>query len=303
MNKTCLVIAGPTAVGKTRLSIQIAKALNTEIISADSRQCFRELNIAVAKPSAEELQTVPHHFINNLTIFDEFSAADYEAYALNKLTQLFETKDIVVVTGGTGLYLRALTEGLDDIPEPTPEIRKEVLELYEAEGLKGLQTAIAVFDNETSRHQNIHNPQRLMRALEVYKTTGKPISFYQKKKPKERPFDIVKVFLNLSRGELYSKINQRVDLMLQEGLLLEATELYRHRKLNSLQTVGYKEIFEYLDGTISISKAAELIKQHTRNYAKRQITWFKGEPGMHACNADMDSLKKLLKELLPEVSL
>ena len=303
MNKTCLVIAGPTAVGKTNLSIQIAQALGTEIISADSRQCFRELNIGVAKPSPEELQKVPHHFINNLTIFDDFSAANYEAYALNKLDEIFKEKDIVVVTGGTGLYLRALTDGLDDIPEATPEIKKEVLDLFAAEGLKGLQSAIAKFDEQTEQHQNIHNPQRLMRALEVYKTTGKPISFFQKKKPKERPFKIVKVFLNLSRGELYSRINQRVETMLQQGLLQEATELYRHRNLNSLQTVGYKEMFQYLDGDISISKAAELIKQHTRNYAKRQVTWFKGEPGMHACNADKESLKKLLNKLLPQIKL
>jgi tRNA dimethylallyltransferase len=303
MNKTCLVIAGPTAVGKTNLSIQIAKAVGTEIISADSRQCFRELNIGVAKPSAEELHSVPHHFINNLTIFDDFSAADYETYALNKLSELFVEKDIVVVTGGTGLYLRALTDGLDDIPEPTPQIRKEVLDLYASEGLKGLQSAIAIFDEQTEHHQNIHNPQRLMRALEVYKTTGKPISFFQKKAPKKRPFDIVKVFLNLSRGELYSKINQRVDVMLKEGLLEEAKELYRHKNLNSLQTVGYKEMFQYLDGDISISKAAELVKQHSRNYAKRQITWFKSEPGMHACNADIASLKKLLNKLLPGIKL
>lgn len=300
MNKTCLVIAGPTAVGKTNLSIQIAQALSTEIISADSRQCFRELNIGVAKPSAEELQKVPHHFINNLSIFDDYSAADYEKYALDKLTELFESKDIVVVAGGTGLYLRALTDGLDDIPETPADIRKEVLDLFANEGLKGLQAAIAVFDKDTEQHQSIHNPQRLMRALEVYKATGKPISFYQKKQPKHRPFKIVKIFLNLSRGVLYSNINHRVEQMMEAGLLEEATVLYPNRNLNALQTVGYKEIFQYLDGDISLLKATDLIKQHTRNYAKRQITWFKSEPGMRVCNADIASLKRLLKELLPQ---
>ncbi len=300
MNKTCLVIAGPTAVGKTNLSIQIAKALDTEIISADSRQCFRELNIGVAKPSPEELESVTHHFINTLSIFDNYSAADYEKYALDKLSNLFENKDVVIVTGGTGLYLRALTDGLDDIPETAPEIRKEVLDLFEKEGLKGLQSAIAIFDKETENHQNIHNPQRLMRALEVYKATGHPLSFYQKKQPKQRPFNIVKIFLNLSRGVLYSNINHRVDFMMEQGLLAEATALYPNRNLNALQTVGYKEIFQYLDGDISLLKATELIKQHTRNYAKRQITWFKSEPGMQLCNADSNSLNNLLKRLIPK---
>lgn len=300
MNKTCLIIAGPTAVGKTNLSIQIAQTLGTEIISADSRQCFRELNIGVAKPTDEELENVPHHFINNLSIKDDFSAANYEKYALDKLTALFENNEVVVVTGGTGLYLRALTDGLDDIPETEIEIKKEVLALFEAEGLKGLQTAIAEFDTDTAQHQNIHNPQRLMRALEVYKSTGNPISFYQKKQPKQRPFNIVKVFLNLSRGELYSNINNRVDAMFENGLLAEATALYPYKNLNALQTVGYKEIFQFLDGDINLKKATELIKQHTRNYAKRQVTWFKSEPGMHVCNADINSLKKLLKELLPK---
>jgi tRNA dimethylallyltransferase len=290
-NKTCIVIAGPTAVGKTSLAISLAKHFSTEIISADSRQCFKELNIGVAKPSKEELLSVPHHFINHLSITEEFSVADYEVYSLNKLKELFNSKDVVIVCGGTGLYLKALTTGLDKIPAVPDSIRLVIRNRAKLEGIEWAQQILAKEDPVFAATESYHNTNRVLRALEVFDATGKPISHFQNSITTKRDFDIVQICLDLPREQLYERINKRVDVMIKDGLVEEANSLLKYRNLNALNTVGYKELFSYLDKEISLETAVGLIKQHTRQYAKRQKTWFSKVD-------DMQFLKPGLPEIL-----
>ncbi len=275
MHKTCIIIVGPTASGKTDVAIEIAKHFNTEIISADSRQCFRELNIAVAKPTTEQLSLVPHHFINSHSIHENVSAADFEKYALLNIEKIFETNNVAVMCGGTGLYIKAFTDGLDDIAEIDVKIKNDIKKNYDQYGIEWLQQQIKELDPLFWEKGEIQNPHRLMRALEVVMTTGKSIIAQQKKIKKQRGFDIIKIGLDVPREILYERINNRVDRMRQNGLEAEAKELIPSKNFNALQTVGYKELFDYFDGNISLEKAFELIKQNTRHYAKRQITWFK----------------------------
>ena len=273
--KACIIIAGPTAVGKTTFAIQLAQHLRTQIISADSRQCFKELNIGVAKPSAAELQTVPHHFINSHSITEEVNAAVFEGYALQKVNEIFVQHDTAVMVGGTGLYIKAFCEGIDALPQIDLAVREKIITSYHQHGLQWLQKEIEKNDPVYFAKGEIKNPQRLMRALEVKLSCGESITYFQTKQKKERDFKIIKIGLELPREQLIKNINQRVDAMMEEGLLDEVKELHQYKNLNALQTVGYKEIFDYLDGAATLENAEEQIKINTRQYAKRQMTWFK----------------------------
>jgi tRNA dimethylallyltransferase len=273
--KTVIIITGPTAVGKTALAIRIAEHYRTEIISADSRQCFHELNIGVARPSENELRAVPHHFIASHSIHEDVTAAVFEAYALHASAQIFTRSDTVVMTGGTGLYLRAFTDGMDNMPPVPKEIRDEVQSLFNKDGMNGLINAITAEDPQFAEQGEMQNPQRMMRALSFIRTTGVSMLQFRHKTVAERPFRIIRIGLELPRQELYARIDQRVDIMMKAGLLQEAQGLMAYRHLNALQTVGYKELFSYLSGDVKLDDAIKLVKQHTRNYAKRQMTWFR----------------------------
>ncbi len=276
--KTVYIIVGPTAVGKTGFAIALAKALNTEIISADARQCYQEMNIGVARPSQLELEAVPHHFIASHSINDIVNAAVFEKYALEKVNELFTSKDSIVMVGGTGLYIKAFCEGLDLIPEIDPTIREGIINQYEKLGLRWLQKEVSVKDPAYWEKGEQLNPQRLMRALEVKLGTQASILSFQQKNKVVRPFNIVKIGLEMSRPLLYERINQRVLNMVEEGLELEVKSLLSYFNLNALQTVGYKEWVPFFEGNIEKSKVLENIQQNTRHYAKRQMTWFKKDP-------------------------
>lgn len=270
-----LVIAGPTAVGKTAVAIEVARHFGTEIISADSRQCYRELSVGVARPDKEELAKVPHHFIASHSIQQEVTAAGFADYAMEVAHRLFKQHDQVVMAGGTGLYIRAFCEGLDDIPDVSAELREQIQDMYVKNGLGWLQAEVAAKDPLFYQKGEILNPQRLMRALEVVEATGQSILSFHTGQQQERPFRSIRIALELPREELYERINRRVDKMMEAGLLEEVRSLYTYRSLNALQTVGYAELFSYLDGTHTLERAVELIKQNTRRYAKRQLTWLR----------------------------
>lgn len=280
MHKTVLLITGPTAVGKTSVSIQLAKHFRTEIISADSRQCYKEITIGVAKPSTEDLQDVPHHFINSHSIHDSVNAATFEQYALGHAEALFKQHNLVVVVGGTGLYIKSFCEGMDEIPATDETIRNEIQAAYQQNGISWLQQQLQTNDPLFAVEGEMHNPQRMTRALEVVLSTGQSILQFRKGEKQERPFNIIKIGLELPREELYQRINHRVDVMMKDGLLEEARTVYPLRQLNALQTVGYKELFDYFDGTVNLETAVDKIKQNTRHYAKRQLTWFKRDAEM-----------------------
>jgi tRNA dimethylallyltransferase len=284
-NKTCIVLVGPTAIGKTAFAIQVAQHFNTQIISADSRQCFKELTIGVAKPSLQELNAVPHHFINLHSIHDEVNAGVFEKYALQKVEEIFSTNDIAVVVGGTGLYVKTFCQGIDNIPTIPMEIRNQINESYTQNGIEWLQQQIELLDTQYFAKGEIQNPQRLMRALEVVQFTGQSIINFQQQQKHQRDFKIIKIGLQMPREDLYNRINSRVDVMLQNGLLEEVKNLLPHKNLNALQTVGYTELFDFFDNKLSLDRAAELIKQNTRHYAKRQITWFKKDGDVNWLNA------------------
>ncbi len=274
-NKTCFIVCGATAVGKTSYAVGLAKKYDTQIISADSRQCYAELNIGVAKPSEEQLNSVHHYFINSHSIHDEVNVKVFEQYALAAVNKIFETNDFAVMAGGTGLYIKAFCEGLDDVPEVNNTIRKEIIENYKTKGLQWLQEETKEKDPAYFSFGETGNPQRLMRALEVKLSTGNSILDFQSGKKTEREFAIKMINLEIPRSDLYKRINERVDEMMQHGLLKEAEDLYSFRLLNALQTVGYKELFDYMDAHIPLDEAIEKIKKNTRHFAKRQITWFK----------------------------
>lgn len=274
------MIVGPTAVGKTRLAIEVARHFHTEIISADSRQIYKELTIGTAKPTDVELQEVRHHYINSHSIHEDYDAARFGDEALALITKLFEQSDYVIVCGGSGLYLKALLEGFDDIPEIGDEVRDRLIEEFETKGLLWLQNKMRELDPAHFQQIDQKNPVRLMRALEVKIATGKSISDFQTKVKKKHPFSVIKIGLELERAVLYSRIDERMDSMLNSGLLEEAKSLYPFKNLNALQTVGYREIFDYLDGQYDWEEAVRLLKRNTRRYAKRQLTWFKRDEGI-----------------------
>lgn len=278
LNKKLFIVAGPTAVGKTGFAILLAKALQTEIISADSRQCFNELSIGVARPSEEELAAVPHHFIASHSVAEDLNAGYFEQYALQKAGELFQQHDAVVMVGGTGLYIKAFCEGIDPMPVIPPEVRADIIAQYEAKGLIWLQAELKHKDPAFWAVAEQQNPQRLMRALEVFNATGKSITVFRSAQKKQRDFEIIKIGLEMPMEILTARINQRVDQMIKDGLLSEARSVISYRNKSALQTVGYKEMFDHLDGTISLEEAIQQIKVHTRQYAKRQMTWFKKDP-------------------------
>lgn len=281
MNNYLLTVIGATAIGKTALSIQLAQHFNTEIISCDSRQFYKEMKIGTAVPSSEELAAAPHHFIQNISIFDHYSVGQFEKDALNKLDELFSKNNIVVMVGGSGLYTNAVIEGFDDFPEIASEIREKLNKQIENGELKILQNQLKALDPESYETIEIENPHRLIRALEICLGTGKPYSSFKNKDRTKRNFIPIKIGLTADREIMYNRINQRVDIMLQDGLLVEAKELYPHKELNALQTVGYRELFDYIDRKYTLEFAIEEIKKNTRRFAKRQVTWNKKDETIH----------------------
>jgi len=273
--KTLIVIAGPTASGKTTLGITVANHFRTEILSADSRQVFKEINIGTAKPTPEELNQAKHHFVNHVSIHEEYSAGQFEREALLLLTNLFEVKDTVVLVGGSGLYIQAVCEGFDELPTISGGIRERLQKRVRDEGLESLVRELIDKDPEYAKQVDLANPQRLMRALEIIQQTGKTYSSFRVKKQIERPFTIKKFAIEWEREELYNRINQRVDAMIDQGLEEEARAFYPLKHLNALQTVGYSEWFSYFDGSIDREEAIRLIKRNTRRFAKRQLTWLR----------------------------
>jgi tRNA dimethylallyltransferase len=279
--KYLILVVGPTAVGKSDLCLKLAKKFDTAILSCDSRQFYREMNLGTAKPSEKELAQVPHHFINNLSIEDSYDVRDYEEDALALLEGLFQTKQVVLMTGGTGLFADVIANGLDAIPEVSSEIRIEIIQEFEEKGLPWLQGSVESVDPEFYAQVDRANPQRLMRALEIWRGTGLKFSSFRTKTKVKRPFEMIKIGLGRPREELYQRIDQRMDLMLRQGLFEEAKGLFGRRGLNALQTLGYSEIFDFLEGKYDEQEMVRLLKRNSRRYAKRQLTWFRRDPLIH----------------------
>jgi tRNA dimethylallyltransferase len=274
-NKTVIIVAGPTAAGKTPVAIRLAKEFETEIISADSRQCFKELNIGVARPSEEELQMVRHYFIASHSIHDTVNAGSFVQYALQKVNEIFRAHDVAIMVGGTGLYIKAFCEGMDEMPNVPEETRQSIILNYQKNGLEWLQRETQKKDPVFYDTGEIQNPRRLMRALEVAEATGRSILEFRKGKKEQRNFNIVKIGLELPKEELHRNINSRTERMIEAGLVEEVKGLIPYKNFNALQTVGYAEIFDHIEGKTPLRDAIELIKKNTRQYAKRQMTWFK----------------------------
>jgi len=298
MGKSCIVIVGPTAVGKTSLAVQTALHFKTKIISADSRQCFKELNIGVAKPSAAELKQVEHYFISSHSIKDEMNAAVFEQYALEKVNDIFKDNDVAVMVGGTGLYVKSFCNGIDEVPVIDPAIREKIIAGFEWEGLEWLQKEVEKTDPLFFAKGEIKNPQRLMRALEVKLSTGRSIIEFQTQQKKQRDFNIIKIGLELPKEQLHKNINSRVDAMIKAGLLEEVKKLVPCKKLNALQTVGYRELFGHLAGDLLLEDAVEIIKINTRQYAKRQMTWFKKDEEVSWCEPEFDRVIEQITSIL-----
>lgn len=275
VQKTLIVIVGPTAIGKTSLAIELAKHYQTEIISADSRQFFKEMSIGTAKPSDEELAAAPHHFINSHSITQLFSTGDFEAQALALIAQLFNKHHVLVMVGGSGLYINAICNGLDDMPDIDLAIRERLNQQFANEGIEPIRKQLSELDPEYFIKVDQSNPQRMIRGLEVVLSTGQKLSSFLTANKKERPFNIIKIGLNTAREKLYQQINHRVDIMMAHGLVEEVKALEPYKELNALKTVGYSEIFDYLGGSIDLPTAVDKIKQNTRRFAKRQLTWFR----------------------------
>ena len=280
-NKKLIIITGPTAIGKTGLAVFLAKQLKTEIISFDSRQFYKEMKIGTAVPTDDELAEAPHHFIQNLSIHDEYTVGDFERDALKKLEELFQKYDSVVMVGGSGMFEKAVTEGLDEFPEVDKAIRQNLNQEFEMYGIEPLQKELLKADLDYYNQVDLNNPMRIIRALEICRGTGKPFSSFRKKQSAQRNFNILKIGLQLPREEIYERINRRVDMMMEEGLLDEVRSLYEFKHLNSLQTVGYRELFDYLEGKFDLEFAVGEIKKNTRRYAKRQLTWYRKDENTH----------------------
>lgn len=270
-----VVVVGPTGVGKTAVAIQLAKHFRTEVISADSRQMYRELPIGTAAPTNEEMQGVPHHFIGNLTVTERADAGKWANEARVLLDQLFQKHEVVICAGGSGLYIDALLYGMDELPERDEKLRAELKALFEKEGIAPLQQKLKQLDPEYYAEVDINNPKRLIRAIEVCMVSGEKYSSMRSGVAKELPFNVAKIGLEMDREELYNRINLRVDKMMQDGLEEEARRVYPMKEHNALHTVGYRELFDYFEGKTTLERAVELIKQHSRNYAKRQMTWWR----------------------------
>jgi len=299
--KTVIILVGPTASGKTDLSLELASHFNTAIISADSRQCYRELNIGVAKPPSEALESIKHYFIDSHSIIDNVNAQVFEEYALNAATEIFTGNDVAVMVGGTGLYIRSFCEGLDEIPGIDPSLRNAIVDSYNKNGLSWLQEELRKKDPGFFRNAEQENPQRLMRALEVITATGSSITSFRKKEKKQRSFRAIKIGILLPKEQLRSNIDTRLDAMVARGLIEEVRSLQEYRNFNALQTVGYTEIFSFLDGNISLSQAVQAIKSNTRQYARRQLTWFKKDNSVtwfNAGSSDKGTFIKFVEQIL-----
>lgn len=284
--KYLIVVGGPTASGKTAFAVQLAMYFKTEVLSCDSRQFFKEMNIGTAKPSLAEMQGIPHHFINSHSIFEPYNVGDFEKEALERLETLYQKYDIVIAVGGSGLYIKSLCEGLDDFPEVPEVIRQEVRQLYAEQGLEGLQQELKQADPPYFAEVDQQNPHRLIRALEVCRASGQPFSAFRKQQTQPRVFTPIYIQIDLPRAEVYNRINHRVETMVANGLLEEVKVLFPYRNLLALQTVGYQELFDHLDNKLSLEEAIEKIKQNTRNYAKRQLTWMRRDGFWHPFNPE-----------------
>ena len=298
--KTLITIVGPTAVGKTSLSILIASYFNTEIISCDSRQFYKEMTIGTAVPEKEELAVVPHHFIQNRSVFEDYNVGAYERDALNVLGTLFKKHNTVVMVGGSGLYVKSVLEGLDDFPKIDPSIRLELKHVLEKEGIIPLQDQLKKLDVTTYNTIDIENPQRVIRALEICIGTNLPYSSYTGKLKKKRKFNSIVIGLNGEREKIYERINRRVDLMVEKGLLDEAQKLFPNKELNALQTVGYKELFSFFEEKVTKDEAIQEIKKNTRRFAKRQLTWFNKDASIYWFDfeTDTDNILKKIEDVI-----
>ena len=298
--KTLITIVGPTAIGKTSLSILIASYFNTEIISCDSRQFYKEMTIGTAVPEKEELAVVPHHFIQNRSVFEDYNVGAYERDALNVLDTLFKKHNTVVMVGGSGLYVKAVLEGLDDFPKIDPSIRLELKHVLETEGIIPLQDQLKKLDVTTYNTIDIENPQRVIRALEICIGSNLPYSSYKGKIKKKRKFNSIIIGLNGEREKIYERINRRVDLMVEKGLLDEAKKLYPNKELNALQTVGYKELFSFFEEKVTKDEAIQEIKKNTRRFAKRQLTWFNKDASIYWFDfeTNTDNILKKIEDVI-----
>jgi tRNA dimethylallyltransferase len=301
MAKYLVVILGPTGVGKTDLSISLAQKYNTSIVSSDSRQIYKEMNIGTAVPEQEYLDKVKHYFIGELSIHDYYNSWEYEKQAVAKIEELHKDKDVVLLVGGSMMYIDAVCKGIDDIPTISPELRAEVLGRYEEEGLEPIKEELKKLDPVFYEEVDLNNAKRVLHALEVCLMSGKPYSSLRTNEGKKRSFEIIKIGLNRDRAELYNRINKRVDIMLNDGLEAEARELYPYKKLNSLNTVGYKELYAYFDGEYDFEEAVRLIKRDSRRYAKRQLSWFNRDEDIMWFNPDdeekiLDTVDSIVKK-------
>lgn len=295
MNKNLVVVVGPTGVGKTAVCIELAKSLDCEIISADSRQIYRDIPIGTASPTEDERKSVPHHFIGMLSLDEYFSAARYEEMALAEIERQFKKRNVVLLTGGSMMYVDALCKGIDDIPSPDREIRDELMRRFETEGLDSLRHQLKILDPEYYNVVDLKNPKRVIHGLEICLMTGRTYTSFRTNICKKRPFNIIKVGLRREREELYERINQRVDQMILAGLVEEARKVYPFRSYNALNTVGYKELFEFFDGVITLDEAVNKIKRNSRVYSRKQMTWFKRDESIHWFNpAEIESIQNYI---------
>lgn len=293
--KHLIIIAGPTAVGKTALAVDLAKHFACPVISADSRQFFKEMSIGTAKPTAEEMQGIAHEFVDHISIHESYNVGQYEREAISRIEELFQTHQQLILVGGSGLYINAILNGVDEFEEIPAEIREKLQAGYTEKGISYLQDLLKEHDPVYYAQVDLNNPQRLMRALEVCLHTGKPYSSFRTKEKKERSFEAIPLLINTEREALYDRINRRVDAMMDAGLLNEVKALYPYRQLNALNTVGYKELFDFLDGKCSQQEAVAMIKQNTRRYAKRQLTWFNNQGNFESFEpGDLEKIKAYL---------
>mgnify|MGYP001776545021 CR=1 FL=1 len=296
---TLIVLVGPTGVGKTELSLSLAEELNTCIISADSRQLYADLKIGTAAPTTSQLSRVKHYFVGTLSLTDYYSAAQYEAEVIRLLDSLFSSHHTILLTGGSMMYIDAVCNGIDDIPTVDAETRQLMCHRYETEGLEQLCSELRLLDPEYYRIADLKNAKRIVHALEICYMTGRTYTSFRTQTKKQRPFDIVKIGLKRDREELYERINRRVDQMMTDGLLTEARQVYPYRQSNSLNTVGYKELFKYLDGEWTLDFAVEKIKQNSRIYSRKQMTWFKRDPDIRWFHPDeTTAIKQYLHSVL-----
>ena len=298
--KILVILAGPTAVGKTSLSINLAEFFNTEIVSADSRQIYEEMRIGTAVPGTDQLNAIPHHLVRYRSISDYYNASMYEHDALAVLDDIFRKHPLAILTGGTGMYIDAICYGIDELPSADPEIREHLQQRLKKEGIESLRFDLKKLDPDYYGSVDLHNPKRILKALEICLITGKPYSSFLKKKKIARPFKIVKIGLDLPREELFDRINRRVDRMIAEGLVEEARLLYGQKHLNAMKTVGYRELFLHFDGSITLGQAIDLIKRNTRHYARRQLTWFRKYQDMKWFHPDQEEeIKQHILDQLP----